>query len=117
MRGLLILREKKLIPINRLLELQREKASLSGERGSLVAEIARARGRIAETKLEIIQVDQEARTEVLTELREVETNLAEYLERRVAARTRLKRTEIFAPPNGHCSSNDGAHDRWCYHGE
>ncbi|MCP4781814.1 MAG: biotin/lipoyl-binding protein, partial [Hyphomicrobium sp.] len=96
LEGLLILREKQLVPLTRLLALQREKARLDGERGQLIAQIARAKGRIAETELVIIQVDGEARTEVLTELRQVETNLVEYLERRSAARTRLKRTEIFA---------------------
>jgi len=100
LEGLVVLREKKLIPVTRLLELQREQAMLQGEHGSLIADIARAHGKIAETKLEIILVDQEARTETLTELRGVETELAEYLERRTAARTRLKRTEIFAPRSG-----------------
>ncbi len=98
--GLRVLREKKLVPKTRLLALQRERARLDGERGQLVAQIARAKGRIAETELVIIEVDQEARTEVLTELREVEANLVEYLARRSAARTRLDRTDIFAPQTG-----------------
>ncbi|MDJ0511970.1 MAG: HlyD family type I secretion periplasmic adaptor subunit [Methyloceanibacter sp.] len=100
LEGLSLLREKKLIPVSRLLEMQREQARLLGERGSLVAEIARAHGKIAETKLEIILVDQEARTETLTELRQAEAELTEYQERRTAARTRLKRTEIFSPRAG-----------------
>ncbi len=99
-KGLIVLREKKLVPKTRLLALQRERARLHGERGQLIAQIARAKGRITETELVIIEVDQEARTEVLTELREVEANLVEYLERRSAARTRLERTDIFAPQSG-----------------
>lgn len=100
LEGLFVLREKKLVPKTRLLALQREAAKLEGERGSLIAEIARARGKISEIELNIIQVEQEARTEVLTELREVETSLVEYMERRVAARVRLRRTEIVAPQDG-----------------
>lgn len=100
LEGVLILRKKELVPTTRWLALQREASKLDGERGSLIAQIARTKGQIGETELSIIQVDQEARTEVLTDLREVQTNLAEYLERRSAARTKLRRTEVFAPQAG-----------------
>ncbi len=93
--------EKKLVPISRVLALQREAAKLEGERGQLIADAARAKGRIGETKLAILQVDQDARTEVLTELRDGQAKVAELLERRLAAQSRLKRVELTAPRGGY----------------
>ncbi len=93
--------EKKLVPVSRVLALQREAARLEGERGQLIADAARARGRIGETKLAILQVDQDARTEVLSELRDGQARLSELQERRLAARSRLKRIELTAPRAGY----------------
>lgn len=98
--ALLILREKTLVPITRILAMQREEAKLKGEHGQIIGDIARAEGRIGETKLSIIQVDQEMRTEVLAELRDAQTKIAELKEREVAARAKLKRTKIHAPRAG-----------------
>ncbi len=98
--ALKILREKDLVPINRVLALEREAARLDGERGEHIAAIARARGQIGETNLRIIQIDQDTQTEVLTELRDAQTKIAELLERRIAAHEKLKRTEIRAPKSG-----------------
>jgi HlyD family secretion protein len=50
--------------------LQRDQTKLQGERGQLIADIARTRGKISETELQIIQIDQDFRTEVLKDLRE-----------------------------------------------
>ena len=55
---------KKLIPFTRLTILEREKERLAGERGQLVASIAQSGGKIAETELQIMQIEQDMRTEV-----------------------------------------------------
>lgn len=89
-----------LVSISRMTSLEREAARLSGEAGQLVAETARAKGRITETELQIIQIDQDQRREVATELRDVETKLADFAERRVAALDQLQRIEIRAPQDG-----------------
>jgi HlyD family secretion protein len=47
------------------MQLQRDQARLQGERGQLIADIARSRGKIAETELQILQLDQDFRTDVL----------------------------------------------------
>lgn len=91
---------KNLIALSRLTSLEREAARLSGEAGQLVAEIARAKGRITETELQIIQIDQDQRREVAAELREVDARLADLAERRVAALDQLKRIELRAPQDG-----------------
>ncbi|MDR6189627.1 HlyD family type I secretion membrane fusion protein [Agrobacterium pusense] len=48
------LNEQQLIQFNRLAELERLRAQLDGERGQLIAEIAKAATRITETELQIL---------------------------------------------------------------
>jgi HlyD family secretion protein len=92
--------KKHLIPLSRLTALQREAARLDGESNRLTASIAEARGKISETKLKIIQIDQDLRSEVAKELREIQGKIAELNERRIAAEEELKRTDIRAPQDG-----------------
>lgn len=91
---------KNLVSISRLTQLERESTRLEGERGQLTASIAQARGRISEVELQIIQLDQDLRSEVAKELREIQARYSEYVERRVAAEDQLKRIEIRAPIDG-----------------
>jgi HlyD family secretion protein len=91
---------KNLVSISRLNTLQRDKARLEGERGQYVAEIARARGKISETELQVLQLEQDFRTEVLKDLRETEGKIAELKERVTAAQDQLKRVDIRAPQTG-----------------
>jgi HlyD family secretion protein len=91
---------QQLIQFNRLAGLERVKAQLDGERGQLIAEIARAGTRVTETELQILQLDQDSRTEIVTELRDVDNKLAELEERQVTAGDELKRAEIRSPQNG-----------------
>lgn len=77
LEGVRQLYEKRLVPYARLTALEREASRLTGEEGQLIAEIARAKGRITETELQIIQLVQDQRREVATELRDVETKLAD----------------------------------------
>jgi HlyD family secretion protein len=91
---------KNLVQINRLTSLEREEARLQGERGQLIAAAAEAKGKIAETELQILQVDQEFTRDVAKELRETDSKIGEYVERKVTAEDQLKRTDIRAPQNG-----------------
>jgi len=99
--GLVDLKKQGLVQINRVLALEREGARLEGELGQLVADVARARGRIGETKLRVIQIDQDAIKEVLTDLRDNQGRIAELIERRIAAKAHLARTEIRSPRSGY----------------
>ena len=98
--GVTDLYKKNLVVISRLMTLERDKARIEGERGQYVAEIARARGKISETELQVIQLEQDFRTEVLKELREIQGKIAELKERLTAAEDQLKRVEIRAPQAG-----------------
>ena len=82
------------------MQLQRDQTRLQGERGQFIADIARARGKISETELQIIQVDQDFRTEVLKDLREAQGKIAELKERVTAAEDQLKRVDLRAPQAG-----------------
>lgn len=100
LEDMLGLRKQGLVPESRILALKREAAKIEGERGQHVAQIARIKGQITETRLQIIQLDQEKRTEVLNQLTEVEAELSELTEKRVAAEEQLRRIEITAPQSG-----------------
>ncbi|HEX6013899.1 MAG TPA: HlyD family type I secretion periplasmic adaptor subunit, partial [Geminicoccaceae bacterium] len=98
--GLRKLREKQLVPIKGVMELERAAAQLAGEKEQLRAATAQAKGKIAEIELQILQIDQEFRTEVGKELAEIRAKTAELSEKRVAAEDDLRRIEIRAPIDG-----------------
>lgn len=91
---------KNLVSLARLKQLQRDQARLQGERGQLIADVARSRAKIAETQLQILQLDQDFRTDVLKDLRETQAKIAELQERANAASDELRRTELRAPQAG-----------------
>jgi len=92
--------KQNLVQLTRLTALEREAARLDGERGQLVAAAAQAKGKIAETTLQILQIDQDIASDVAKELREVDGKIGELVERKVAAEDQLKRTDIRAPQDG-----------------
>jgi HlyD family secretion protein len=98
--GVAELYQKNLVSISRYTQLQRDQTRLQGERGQLIADIARARGKISETELQIIQLDQDFRTDVLKDLREAQGKIAELKERVTAAEDQLKRVDLRAPQAG-----------------
>ena len=98
--GVRDLYQKNLVQLNRLTSLERDEARLEGERGQLVAQAAEAKGKIAEIELQIIQVDQDLSSDVAKELRETDSKIGEYVERKVTAEDQLKRTDIRAPQDG-----------------
>ncbi len=91
---------KQLVQFNRVTTLEREQARLEGERGQLVAAIAQSKGKIAETKIQILQIDHDLRTEVGKDLADIRGKTAELVEKKVAAEDQLKRVDIRAPQNG-----------------
>ena len=98
--GVSELYKKNLVTNERYVQLQRDQARLQGERGQLIADIARSRGKIAETELQILQLDQDFRTDVLKDLRETQAKIAELQERANAAADELRRIDIRAPQAG-----------------
>ncbi len=100
LEGVRELWKNNLVQITRLTALERDGARLEGERGQLVAAVAQAKGKISETELQVIQIDQDLSSEVAKDMREVDAKFGEFVERKVAAEDQLKRIDIRAPQDG-----------------
>lgn len=92
--------EQGLTQAGRVLELEREQASLEGRLGELVAAAAQARGRITEIEIERLRLQSARREEASSRLRDLQFDAIELAERRRGLRLRLDRLEIRAPVSG-----------------
>lgn len=91
---------KNLIQLPRLSQLEQQLAELDGTLGQILSSMAQSRGRIAELKLAILQLDADMRSEVSSDLRDAQSKIAELQERRRAAEDQLARLELRAPTDG-----------------
>lgn len=92
--------EKKLVAITRFTAMERDAARLKGERGQLIAATAQAKGRISELRIQILQIDQNLRSDVAKELSDIRAKVAELMEKKVAAEDLLQKLDIRSPQNG-----------------
>jgi HlyD family secretion protein len=92
--------KRNLVQYSKLTELQREAARLNGDSAQLVAQAAQVGGKVAETELQVIQIDRDLSSEVAKETREIDGKIGEFVERKIAAEDQLKRIEIRAPQDG-----------------
>lgn len=92
--------ESGLMELSRIYGFTRDSARMLGERGEIEAAIARARMRISEINLQILDIDEASRTEAQRELSEVEATLSELSDRRVVLEDLLARTRIRSPISG-----------------
>jgi HlyD family secretion protein len=100
LKGVRELWQKNLVQLPRVTALERDAARLEGERGALIAGVAQAKGKIAEIELQILQIDQDLRTEVGKDLAEIRAKASELTEKKVSAEDQLKRIDIRAPQDG-----------------
>lgn len=84
----------------RVLSLQRETASLTGDRGELLALQAQSEGRITEIDIEILKLDSRQREEAISELRDIGANELRLREQRRSILEQLSRLDIRAPVSG-----------------
>ena len=98
--GIRKLWQQKYVSLERMTALERDATRVEGERGQLTAMIAQAKGRSAEVALQIIQIDQDLRSEVAAELRDVQGRIYEFVERKVAAEEELRRIDLRSPQDG-----------------
>jgi len=92
--------QQNLVPISRMTALERDYARLRGEHGALVSSIAQTKGKVTETELQIIQIDQDLRSEDGKEQAEIRGKISELVEKQVAAEDQLKRVDLHAPQDG-----------------
>ena len=95
-----VLLEGGLTQASRVLGLQREVASLSGQLGELNATRAQAEGRITETEIEVLRLASDLREEANAQLRDSGAQELELAERRRALAERIARLEVRAPVSG-----------------
>jgi epimerase transport system membrane fusion protein len=84
----------------RLREVERSHALTSGEAADLAATIASTEIQVGETRLQIIQLQNEFQSEVATQLTETQSQLKDIRERVLAFGDIVARTEIRAPADG-----------------
>ncbi len=100
LEGIESLWQQNLVVFNRVVALRRELASAEGDTGQLAASIAEGKNKIAETELKILQIDQDLRSEVGTELATLRADLVICTQRKIAAEDVFARIEIRAPRDG-----------------
>ena len=89
-----------LVPLTRVLSMDRDAARISGDQGQLDASRAGAESKIAEIKVLMLQSKEEVRNQALIELRDTEGKLVEVQGQRVTYESRLGHLTIKAPITG-----------------
>ena len=84
----------------RLREIERNHASVTGEVSSLTSEIASSEIQIGETKLQILQIQKQFQEEVASKLSEIQAELYDVTQRLTATSDKVVRTDIKAPAGG-----------------
>lgn len=83
-----------------ILTLEREELRLKGDVANHQSEIARLNNSISETNVQILQLKRERQAEVLTELRQAETEASDFKEQLTTASDQLRRIDVIAPVTG-----------------
>ncbi len=92
--------DQQIVTMQRVNSLKRQRVELDGNRGERLASRAQAEGKIAEINLQILQLDEDRRTENSKDLTDIEAKISEMQERRIAAVDQLNRLELRAPMSG-----------------
>ncbi len=100
LKGVESLYGKNLVTLNRLNQLKRTAADLTGSIGALEAQIAGAQGHISETREQMIQMAQTRRSEAGNQIAQINTQLNQQTVRSVSASDVQDRTVIRAPYDG-----------------
>ncbi len=100
LKDMKLLLERKLIPVSKPLELEHSIARIKGERGNLLAEIARVGQRIAQARLESIDLHESMAEEAVVQLREANRQLNEAQEKIPALEDMSRRLDVRAPIDG-----------------
>jgi HlyD family secretion protein/epimerase transport system membrane fusion protein len=91
---------KNLVAKPEILRLRRMTADIEGRRARYLAEVARAKERMGETRLEILSLDATRAEEVAAQLAEVRSELSSISEQLAASEDVLQRSVVKAPVTG-----------------
>lgn len=92
--------DRGVVPVTKGLTLEREIAGLAGRKGQRIADIAKTRDQISESRLQLLKIDGDFRSQVLKEIAEAEAQIRELTEKQLVAIDKLKRVEIRSPQTG-----------------
>jgi HlyD family secretion protein len=98
--GLRSLRAKDLVSTDRMSDAERRLAQLDGQLGQLIASAAQIGAEIAQAELQILQIDQDMRSEASRDLAETGSRINELSERKIAAEDQFRKLAIRAPIDG-----------------
>ena len=96
-----VLYNRQLSTTSRLLGLRREVAQVNGTIGHIKAQLAGAEESIRETQLGLTQAEQKRRTQIVSDIRDVENRIFELEGQAQSAGTELDRLILRAPVSGH----------------
>lgn len=91
---------QKLTQAARVLDLQRERARMTGQLGQIDAEAAELRGKLAENGIFRLQLTTKRQEEATTALRDLQFREIELVERQLALQDTLSRLDVRAPLGG-----------------
>ena len=92
--------DKGLTRLDRLMAIERAAEDLEGRSGAIAASIARARGKIAELEIQILQIDARCIEEAEEQARDIQARENEVKERLASVQRSLGRLEVRAPVSG-----------------
>ena len=98
--GLRSLKERGLIPITRVLAMERERTRLEGIIGRAIADTAKASNGMSEARLQVMQLKQKFQEEVSAQLLDTRQKISGLREQLIVAQDRLTRLDIRAPRAG-----------------
>jgi HlyD family secretion protein len=100
LKGMRELATKGYASVNRVRELERAEASLSGETANLAASSASTREQIGETRMQALTIDPQRMQQIADELQKNETAINDVWPKWQAVRHQLEATQIRAPASG-----------------
>jgi membrane fusion protein, protease secretion system len=92
--------EQGFVPRNRMFELERAMAMLSGQRSEDISNIGRAKSQIAESRARILLTRDNYRKEVDTQLTDAQKQVGDLKERHIGVLDDLARADLKAPVSG-----------------
>lgn len=101
MDGYKTLYEKGYAPKTLILRYERQVSDLAGRKGSLLADIARLKQQMGETRMQLVSLRDQRQSQAADELRDAETKLSDALPRLSAAKENYDQTVVRSPTDGY----------------
>ncbi len=98
--GVQTLFDKKLVTKDRVTALKRDKAALEGEQNEALSQIAGLQEAIGERRTQMNQIEEENQADILQDLQDVSSRIAELELQKIAVADDLSRLQIRAPRSG-----------------